>query len=108
MLDRIGCTSSNTLFAQSICPDEINHEEDDLTHLFHAHLGEVFHMGGLAGILYPLNFQESFFSKLSYHLLIFISPPFEKISCLRECLENITFIVTHDIISVTTNMLVIL
>jgi hypothetical protein len=50
-LKRIGCTSDNTLFAQSVCPDEINHEEGDITRLFHAHLGEVFHMGGLAGIL---------------------------------------------------------
>jgi hypothetical protein len=53
VLDRIGCTSSNTLFAQSICPDEINHEEDGITRLFQAHLGEVFHMGGLAGISSP-------------------------------------------------------
>jgi hypothetical protein len=50
VLKRIGCNNENTLFAQSICPDEINHEDDDISRLLQVHLGEVFHMGGLAGI----------------------------------------------------------
>ena len=45
-----GYTDDNTLFAQSVCPDEINHEEGDITDLFTKYCGEVFHMGGLAGI----------------------------------------------------------
>ena len=36
-----GCNAENTLFAQSICPDEINHERGDITHLFSEHMGEV-------------------------------------------------------------------
>lgn len=45
-----GYTPENTLFAQSICPDEVNHEEGDITDLFTKYCGEVFHMGGLGGI----------------------------------------------------------
>ena len=45
-----GYTPDNTLFAQSICPDEVNHEPGDITDLFTQYCGEVFHMGGLAGI----------------------------------------------------------
>jgi len=36
-----GCTGENTLYAQSICPDEINHESGDITELFSKHMGEV-------------------------------------------------------------------
>lgn len=45
-----GYNDDNVLFAQSICPDEINHEEGDITDLFTKYCGEVFHMGGLGGI----------------------------------------------------------
>lgn len=48
--EKRGYTPENTLFAQSICPDEVNHEEGDITDLFSTYCGEVFHMGGLAGI----------------------------------------------------------
>ena len=50
VVEKRGYTDDNTLFAQSICPDEINHEEGDITDLFTKYCGEVFHMGGLAGI----------------------------------------------------------
>lgn len=42
----------NTLFADSSCPDEINHDdsEDDLTLLFFRRWGEIFPLSGLAGI----------------------------------------------------------
>lgn len=50
VVEKRGYTPENTLFAQSICPDEVNHEEGDITNLFTEYLGEVFHMGGLAGI----------------------------------------------------------
>mgnify|MGYP003386588539 CR=1 FL=1 len=50
VLQKHGITERNTLYAQSICPDEINHECGDITNLFTDHLGEVFHLGGLAGL----------------------------------------------------------
>lgn len=31
LLER-GCNARNTLYAQSVCPDEINHESDDTYH----------------------------------------------------------------------------
>lgn len=49
VIEKRGYTDNNTLFAQSVCPDEINHEEGDITDLFTKYLGEVFHLGGLAG-----------------------------------------------------------
>ena len=51
-LTKHGVTAENTLYAQSACPDEINHEEGDITNLLATYLGEVFHMGGLAGKLF--------------------------------------------------------
>jgi hypothetical protein len=33
-----------------MCPDEINHEEGDITDELATHFGEVFSLGGLAGI----------------------------------------------------------
>jgi hypothetical protein len=49
-LEQRGYNDDNTLFAQSVCPDEVNHEEGDVTDLFAKYWGEVFHMGGLAGL----------------------------------------------------------
>ena len=49
-LDMIGVTRKNTIFAQSICPDEINHRPTDINKLISSHFGKVFHLGGLAGI----------------------------------------------------------
>lgn len=49
-LAKYGVDPENTLFAQSICPDEINHENGDITNILTKHMGEVFHMGGLAGV----------------------------------------------------------
>eukprot|EP00606_Chrysophyceae_sp_TOSAG23-5_P000378 GSChrysophyteH2.ASY1.ANO1.182.1 assembled CDS len=40
----------NTLYSQSLCPDEINHEVGDISTLLSGYLGEVFHLGGLAGV----------------------------------------------------------
>ena len=47
-----GFTKHNTLFADSSCPDEINHDdsEQDLTLLFFKRWGEIFPLSGLAGI----------------------------------------------------------
>ena len=40
----------NTLFSHSVCPDEINHEEGDITDELIKHFGEIFYLGGLGGI----------------------------------------------------------
>lgn len=57
-LEKRGYTSENTLYAQSVCPDEINHEKGHLTDLFTQYHGEVFHLGGLAGM--PFTGQTGF------------------------------------------------
>ena len=51
-LVNLGFTIENTIFADSSCPDEINHDnpDEDLTSLMHARWGEHFSLGGLAGI----------------------------------------------------------
>lgn len=45
-------TRENTVMAQSSCPDELNHNqsEDDISLLMRQRWGEVFHLGGLAGV----------------------------------------------------------
>jgi len=47
-----GLTKRNTVFAQSSCPDELNHDHygQDLPRVFREKFGEVFHLGGLAGV----------------------------------------------------------
>jgi hypothetical protein len=50
-LRTLNFTSKNTLFAASLCPDEINHHENSLTSKLH--WSECFQMGGLAGIPFP-------------------------------------------------------
>jgi len=46
-----GFTDDNTLFTDSSCPDELNHNcpENDISTLFMERWGEVFPLGGLAG-----------------------------------------------------------
>jgi len=53
VLEKLGINGDNTLFAQSICPDEINHEEGGLSDLFTTYMGEVFQLGGLGGLPFP-------------------------------------------------------
>ena len=65
VIERRGYTAANTLFAQSICPDEINHDKGDITSLFKHYLGEVFHLGGLAGIPFT---GKTGFSTFSDHV----------------------------------------
>jgi len=40
----------NTLFSHSVCPDEINHEENDITNRLRNHFKGHFSLGGLGGI----------------------------------------------------------
>ena len=52
MLIERGFTKSNSIFANSSCPDEINHDdlEDDLSLLFFKRWGEIIKLSGLAGL----------------------------------------------------------
>ena len=47
-----GFTGKNTLFADSTCPDELNHDdpEEDITSCFQRRWGEIFPLAGLAGV----------------------------------------------------------
>ena len=45
-----GMNADNTLFASSVCVDEINHLDHSLNNLLKNFWGESFMMGGLAGI----------------------------------------------------------
>lgn len=46
----LGMAKDDTLFSHSVCPDEINHEENDITNRLRIHFNGVFSLGGLAGI----------------------------------------------------------
>lgn len=45
-----GSRPKNTLFAASVCPDEINHYPNSLNNRLSRGAGKCFYMGGLAGI----------------------------------------------------------
>lgn len=51
-LKRLGFTAENTLFTDSSCPDEINHDDpdEDITSLLAKRWGEVFPLSGLGGL----------------------------------------------------------
>jgi len=49
-LERRGYTKDNTLFASSICPDEINFIPGEMVDLMKTRWGENFALGGLAGL----------------------------------------------------------
>lgn len=51
-LSKMGFNAENTLFGESSCPDEINHDNpnEDVSLLMAARWGEHFSLGGLAGI----------------------------------------------------------
>ena len=50
VVSKFGLTPENTIYGQSICPDEINNEKGDLSSLMIDHWGEVFPMGGIGGV----------------------------------------------------------
>lgn len=49
-LSKRGFTAQNTLFATSVCPDEVNSKNGELTDLLKTRYGEAFTLGGLGGI----------------------------------------------------------
>lgn len=50
ILHDLGFTPENTLFANSFCPDELNNMEGRLGDTMAKYWGELFPLGGLAGI----------------------------------------------------------
>lgn len=78
-LTEIGFTDDNTLFADSTCPDEINHNDPDtdVTSLFQKRWGELFPLGGLAGL--PFTGKTGWHAFSSHcpddgHILILFAP----------------------------------
>lgn len=66
VFEKRGVTSENTLFAQSVCSDEINHEIGDLPSLFRSYLGKrEFQLGGLGGIPFT---GKTGYSAFSHHV----------------------------------------
>mmetsp|Transcript_39824 Transcript_39824/g.101005 ORF Transcript_39824/g.101005 Transcript_39824/m.101005 type:complete len:354 (-) Transcript_39824:370-1431(-) len=55
----------SVLYGQSICPDEINNEEGDLSTIMANHWGEVFPMGGIGGAPYV---GKTGFGAFSHHV----------------------------------------
>ena len=49
-LEKRGFNARNTLFAHSVCSDEVNHQAEQLTDLMVDRWGEGFALGGLAGL----------------------------------------------------------
>lgn len=49
-LAKRGFTARNTLFAHSVCSDEVNHKDEQLVDLMVSRWGEGFELGGLAGV----------------------------------------------------------
>jgi hypothetical protein len=60
-----GYTNANTLFASSMCPDEVNAESGDLTELMKSRWGESFGLGGLAGLPFV---GKSGFTAYAHHV----------------------------------------
>jgi len=63
--DNFGMTPSNTMYGDSICPDEINHEPGGLASLMSDHWGEVFPMGGIGGAPFV---GKTGFAAFSHHV----------------------------------------
>ena len=49
-LKQLGFAPGNTLFGDSSCPDEINHNGADITFLFQNRWGQMFPLSGLGGL----------------------------------------------------------
>ena len=49
-LKKFDISPENTLFAQSVCPDEINHSNGGIAEVFDNFFGDSFYLEGLAGL----------------------------------------------------------
>jgi hypothetical protein len=54
----LGMSKESTLFAHSVCPDEINHDDGDITVDLRENFEGVFSLAGLGGI--PFSGQTGF------------------------------------------------
>lgn len=63
--EALGMNKENTLFSHSTCSDEINQLENMLPNLLMRHWGEMFLMGGLAGVPFC---GRTGFSAFSHHI----------------------------------------
>lgn len=77
VLSRRGFTPRNTLYAHSVCPDEVNAKSEELNALLTRRWGEAFTLGGLAGV--PFAGRSGFRAYLHHcpddgKLLIFLAP----------------------------------
>jgi len=64
-LKRHGLEPGNTIYGQSICPDEINNEKGDLAPLMSEYWGNCFPMGGLGGAPFV---GKTGFNAFSHHV----------------------------------------
>eukprot|EP00927_Polykrikos_kofoidii_P047924 TRINITY_DN42200_c0_g2_i1.p1 TRINITY_DN42200_c0_g2~~TRINITY_DN42200_c0_g2_i1.p1 ORF type:complete len:597 (-),score=46.07 TRINITY_DN42200_c0_g2_i1:312-2102(-) len=77
VLKSLGIRSDNTLYGQSICPDEINNEPGDLASIMRAYFGNCFPMGGIGGAPYCGKTGFGAFSSHVYdggHIVILFGP----------------------------------
>lgn len=78
-LDQLGFTADNTLFADCSCPDEINHDDpdEDITSLMANRWGEMFPLGGLAGLPFTGRTGWGAFSShcpIDGHIVVLFAP----------------------------------
>lgn len=64
-LEKYGLNPANTLYGNSICPDEINNEKGTLSTIMKDHWGECFPMGGIGGAPYV---GKTGFMAFSHHV----------------------------------------
>jgi hypothetical protein len=64
-LQRYNIDPTNTIYSDSICSDEINHEFNDLTTMLDRYFGSTFILGGLAG--YPFT-EITGFNEFAHHV----------------------------------------
>jgi len=64
-LMKLGICPDNTIFGQSICPDEINNEKGDLAYIMKQYWGSCFPMGGIGGAPYV---GKTGFMAFSHHV----------------------------------------
>ena len=60
-----GLTPQNTIYGQSICPDEINNEKGDLASMMGDYWGECFPLGGIGGAPFV---GKTGFAAFSHHV----------------------------------------
>ena len=78
---KCGMTPENTIYGQSICPDEINNEKGDLADIMKEYWGEVFPMGGIGGAPFV---GKTGFMAFSHHVPDVRHRPSPRLICSRD------------------------